>query len=259
MASAGGSAPSRWTLVTLRRGLPWLESYTLSGVWRLLSRCGLRIRSGRVQQYSPDAGYVEKVERLCECLRQTASAPDSHVLVFLDEMGYRRWPEAGGVWTEAAPVGVRVAECGGENNTQWRLIGALNALTGQVCYLDNYIVGRAKVIEMYQKLTQMYPQADRLYVVQDNWSIHRHPDVLDALSELGHIEPVWLPTYAPWLNPIEKLWRWLRQDVLKMHTLGEAWESLRARVNSFLDRFASGSDDLLRYVGLRGEGQLAEA
>jgi transposase len=156
-------------------------------------------------------------------------------------------------------VGVWVAECGGENNTQWRLIGALNALTGQVCYLDNYIVGRAKVIEMYQKLTQMYPQADRLYVVQDNWSIHRHPDVLDALSELGQIEPVWLPTYAPWLNPIEKLWRWLRQDVLKMHTLGEAWESLRARVNGFLDRFASGSDDLLRYVGLQGEGQLAEA
>ena len=41
--------------------------------------------------------------------------------------------------------------------------------------------------------------------------------------------------------------------------MGEAWESLRARVNGFLDRFASGSDDLLRYVGLRGEGQLAEA
>ena len=28
-------------------------------------------------------------------------------------------------------VGVRVAECGGANNTQWCLIGALNALTGQ--------------------------------------------------------------------------------------------------------------------------------
>ena len=64
-------------------------------------------------------------------------------------------------------MGVPVAECGGENNSQWRLIGALNALTGQVCYLDNYVVGRAKVIEMYQKLTQVYPQAETLYVVQD--------------------------------------------------------------------------------------------
>ena len=169
--SGPGCLRSRWTLETLRSSLPWLASYTLSGVWRLLSRCGLCIRSGRVQQYSPDAEYVKKVEYLCQCLRQTASAPDSHVLVFLDEMGYRRWPEAGRVWTQAPPAEVPVAGCGGKNNAQWRVIGALNAMTGQVCYLDNYVVGRAKVIEMYQKLAEVYPQAETIYVVQDNWSI----------------------------------------------------------------------------------------
>lgn len=259
VAGEGGSAPSRWTLDRLRKCLTWLEPYTLSGVCRVLSRCGLCIRSGRVRQYSPDAGYAEKVKHLYECLRQTATAPESHVLVFVDEMGYRRWPEAGRVWTQAAPTAVPVAGCGGKNNAQWRVIGALNAMTGAVCYLDGYVVGRQKVIEMYRKLTQIYPEAETLYVVQDNWSIHKHPDVLGALSELPQVKPVWLPTYAPWLNPIEKLWRWLRQDVLKMHALGGDAEALRERVNGFLDTFASGSDTLLRYVGLQGEGQLAEA
>jgi hypothetical protein len=70
---------------------------------------------------------------------------------------------------------------------------------------------------------------------------------------------VWLPTYAPWLNPIEKLWRWLRQDVLKMHRLAAYWPELRRRVNTFLDQFADGSADLLRYVGLSGDGKLASA
>ncbi len=51
--------PSRWTLRTLRRSLDWLEGYSLSGVHRVLSRCGLRLRSGRVQQYSPDPEYKE--------------------------------------------------------------------------------------------------------------------------------------------------------------------------------------------------------
>jgi hypothetical protein len=41
--------------------------------------------------------------------------------------------------------------------------------------------------------------------------------VAEALCGLPRLQSVWLPTYAPWLNPIEKLWRWLRQDVLKMH------------------------------------------
>ena len=100
---------------------------------------------------------------------------------------------------------------------------------------------------------------ERLLVVQDNWSIHKHEDVTTALKEWPRIEPVWLPTYAPWLNPIEKLWRWLRQDVLKLHRLAGDWSSLRARVNQFLDQFATGSHALLHYVGLLGEGKLAQA
>jgi transposase len=47
--------------------------------------------------------------------------------------------------------------------------------------------------------------------------------VLAALARYPRIKPVWLPTYAPWLNPIEKLWRWVRQDILKMHRWVEDW------------------------------------
>ena len=68
---------------------------------------------------------------------------------------------------------------------------------------------------------------------------------------------MWLPTYAPWLNPIEKLWRWLRQDQLYVHRLAQDWSVLRQRVNAFFDQFAAGSHALLRYVGLLGEGKLA--
>jgi transposase len=143
------------------------------------------------------------------------------------------------------------------NNQQWRTIGALNALTGQVNYLDGYIVGRRQVIQFYAQLNHTYAELDRLYVSQDNWNIHTHPDVLSAVAQYPRITPVWLPTYAPWLNPIEKLWRWLRQDVLKMHRWVENWPQVKQRVHDFLDQFAQGSPDLLRYVGLVGKGKLA--
>ncbi len=110
----------------------------------------------------------------------------------------------------------------------------------------------------YRQLVAAYPDTTRIYVVQDNWSIHAHPDVLAAIAELPQIEIVWLPTYAPWLNPIEKAWRWLRQDVLHLHRLAHAWPALRQRVNAFLDQFADGSQALLHYVGLLGEGKYAE-
>jgi len=51
-------------------------------------------------------------------------------------------------------------------------------------------------------------------------------------------------------NPIEKLWRWLCQDVLHLHRLAVDLQALRALVAAFLQQFAQGSADLLRYVGL---------
>ncbi len=201
-----GPPPSRWRLRTIRATFSWLEGYTLSGVWRVLERNGVRLRSARVQQDSPDPEYASKVARL----REAALAPEELVFLFMDEMGYYRWPAPAVDWAPVAPNPAPIAQRAGENNRQWRIIGTLDALTGQVDYLEGYIVGRHKVIAMYHRIDELYPHARRIYVAQDNWSIHKRPDVLNALAELPRIEPIWLPTDAPWLNPIEKLWRWLR-------------------------------------------------
>lgn len=252
-----GPAPSRWTLRTIRATFDWLAGYTLGGVWRVLRRCGVGLRSARGQQFSPDPDYARKLARLGRCLRAAAVDPGEVAAVFLDEMGYTRWPDPDRDWGPPAPAAPAVADRFGSDNRLWRVIGALDAVTGRVEYLDNYVVGRAKVIALYRRLDAAYPRARRIYVIQDNWSIHTHEDVLVALKRWPRIKPVWLPTYAPWLNPIEKLWRWLRRDVLKLHRLAADWPALRGRVNGFLDQFAHGSHALLRYVGLLGEGRLA--
>ena len=251
--------PSCWRLKRIRTAVAWLNDYSLSGVWRVLQRYGLKLRTAQVQQYSPDPKYQQKEAHLLACLRKTAQQPDQRVFLFLDEMGYYCWPDTTKVWAEVAPSAPPLADRQQAKQQQWRLIGALNALTGQVDYLDNYIVGRAKVIDMYQLIVDRYAHYDHIFVAQDNWSIHKHADVEAALQRLPRIEPVWLPTYAPWLNPIEKLWRWLRQDVLKMHRLAAHWSRLRHKVNTFLDQFSAGSQALLRYVGLAGYGKLASA
>ena len=164
-------------------------------------------------------------------------------------MGYSVWPEAAADWCAAAPAEPPLTDRQKSPAGLWRIGGALNALTGQVTYLDGYVVGREKLMALYRRLVQTYPRAQKIYVVQDNWSIHTHPDVREALQAYPQIKPVWLPTYAPWLNPIEKLWRWLRQDILKLHRWASDAKGLRQRVNGFLDQFAQGSS---RPVAVRG-------
>jgi hypothetical protein len=264
-ATPAGPPPSRWSLRAIQATFPWWEDLSVSGVWRALQRLGLGLRSAQVQQYSPDPAYGEKEARLLACLQAAARAPNEVVALFLDETSSTRWPAPAPDWGPVAPAPRPVGDRAGTKHQFWRVIGALNALTGQVTYRDNYIVGRRQLNAFYRQLDRVYSDAERVYVIQDNWSIHRHPDVLATLETLPRLEAVWLPTYAPWLNPIEKLWRWLKGDVLKQHRLAADWVALRQRVNAFLAQFVldasntASTSDLLRYVGLLGEGKLAHA
>ncbi|MCA1600033.1 MAG: hypothetical protein LC769_13680, partial [Chloroflexi bacterium] len=148
----------------MRASFPWLAGMSLSGVWRLLQRCDLRMRSARVQHYSPDPDYPTKEAHLLTCLRAAAQAPEQVALVFLDEMGYYRWPDPTATWMPQAPAPVVATERGGTTQQQWRVIGALNALTGRVDYREKYIVGREQVIAFYRQLDQVYGTVERLYV-----------------------------------------------------------------------------------------------
>jgi hypothetical protein len=157
MVGRSAPVPSRWTLRTVRVSVAWLMGYSLSGVWRVLQACGLGWHTARARLFSPDPDYRGKVRRLHRGLRDAARHPDRVVALFLDEFGYRRWPEVAPTWGLEAAVAPRAGI-----NQQWRTVGALNALTGQVSYLDGYIVGRRQVMQFYAQLDHTYPAAELL-------------------------------------------------------------------------------------------------
>ena len=156
----------------------------------------------------------------------------------------------------------------------------MDAWTGRVVYLQRSKIGVKALVDVYQRVARVCSDRDTIYIMQDNWPIHFHPDVLAALrpqelswplhrpsngSTESHprarhlalpIELVQLPTYAPWTNPIEKLWRWLKQAVLHLHRHADQWQVLWQDVDRFLDRFAQASAELLRYVGLQSRENL---
>jgi transposase len=250
-------APCRYRLELVRASFEWLADYTLSGVWRVLQRLGIGWKHGYINYWSPDPQYRTKVRFIEKCLKIVAADPQHNVAIFVDEMSYHRWPTAARDWWPQAE-GYPLAVHGHCNNQQWRVIGGLNAYTGQVSYLQNYIVGREQVIAFHQQLHQQYRRMENLFVIEDNWNVHTHPDVQTATAKLSNVTMAWLPTYACWLNPIEKLWKWLRQTVLHRHRLSEQWPMLKQRVGAFFEQFRDGSDELLRYVGLLGEGRFAK-
>jgi hypothetical protein len=269
---AHGQRQTRWTLAALRAVVPSFAGASLSGIWRVLADTKLRRKRGRDHIHSPDPAYQEKVAHLATIRTHVETAPLGAVLLFLDEVTSYRQPSRGYGYAPTGSAEPR-AERSVRSNTTTRVIGALDAHTGRVVAHQQTRIGVPALSRFYRDLVAAYP-GQRLYVVLDNWPVHFHPDVLAALEPQRSpfpfcrppswpttpspnakrlnlpIQLVPLPTYSPWLNPIEKLWRWLNQDVLHLHRHADNVPALRALVLDFLARFKDGSIDLLRYVGL---------
>jgi putative transposase len=54
----------------------------------------------------------------------------------------------------------------------------------------------------------------KVVMVLDNSRVHRNADVVKFVEETDRLEVVFLPAYAPELNPIELLWAWVKRHWL---------------------------------------------
>jgi transposase len=245
-----GVSSARWRLADLRAVVPWLSAYTLPGICLALQRLKIKRKRGRLHLHSPDPLYMEKIQRVKRATALAHRYPQRVALVYADEFSLHRQPTlaGGGVYY---PQGEEpLVELSLGSNTRYRVSGALDACTGRLTYTHAPKIGIAVMQRFLEQLRKAYPDKV-LFLAWDNWTVHRHPAVLAKAAAL-RIHILWLPTYAPWTNPIEKLWRWVRQQVVHNHALADRWEELKRRVSAFLDTFThdAGSVPLLRYVGL---------
>src|SRR5258708_12594848 len=92
-------------------------------------------------------------------------------------------------------------------------LGAVNYHTGEPLVLVRQHKRRSEVAELLQALLDRDP-TKTIYVAWDNASTHEDDEVEAVVrGAAGRLVLLYLPTYSPWLNPIEMLWRHFRREV----------------------------------------------
>jgi hypothetical protein len=243
-----GLPRSRWWLDGLRQAVPWLKPLSVPGVWQVLERFDLVYKRGRRYVHSPDPDYPVKAARLRSVWQQVQADPKHLVLLYEDELTYYRCPTGGCDYATAGSDAPRAAQ-GTGYNTSRRIAGSLDASSGRLICWQRSAFDHQTFLRYLQAVEACYPGAERIYIALDNWPVHFQPDVLAAL-QTSKITLLFLPTYAPWLNPIEKVWRKLKQEILHLHRYTSRWKELQERVEQWLIQYDQPSPDLLHYVGL---------
>jgi hypothetical protein len=242
-----GLARSRWRLTDLGAVIPWLAGRRPGSVWRILRRLAIRYKRGRLYLHSPDPAYDTKLAAITAAQLLAHAHPEAVVLLYEDEFTYYRRPTVSRAFAPARSDAPRAAAGWGTNKLR-RIAACLDATSGRVVAWQRHRFDRKTLARFYQAVAAAYPQAEAIFLAHDNWPVHTHPHVLAALPPQLHLLP--LPTYAPWTNPVEDLWRLLNGEVLHQHDFGDDWTGLQAAVTAWLAQWHEPSPQLLHLVGL---------
>jgi transposase len=127
-------------------------------------------------------------------------------------------------------------------------LGVVNNHTGETMVLFRRRKRRKEVAELLQAVVDKHPTGT-IFMALDNASTHQDDEVEAVLrAAAGRLVLLYLPTYSPWLNPIEMLWREFRRAVTHCE-LFESVKALLVAAQAFFDRYNQKPDEVLSIIG----------
>lgn len=113
------------------------------------------------------------------------------------------------------------------------LFAARNLHTGQVHHKFYLWKNSFIVRDFYEHLITLYPDKD-IYIIRDGWSAHKSATTRIFLDLHPRLHDVPLPTCASWMNPIERDFSRIDNEVLKNSCFISA-EEAQDMVTGFID------------------------
>jgi putative transposase len=167
------------------------------------------------------------------------------VFYYADEFNVSWLPTLRAMWS---PVGQQIMIPTPRQPYKRYGLGAVNYHTGETVVIFRQRKRRQEVADLLQAILDKHPQ-ETVYVAWDNSSTHEDNEVEAVVrGAAGRLILLYLPTYSPWLNPIEMLWRHFRREVTHCE-LFESVNMLLQAAQHFFDRYNKMPQHVLSIIG----------
>ncbi len=130
------------------------------------------------------------------------------LLLFVDEASFPQWGSLSYTWALKGQQ-PEVPTCG--KRKAYKVFGAVDAFSGRLFYQG--IEERFNSTTYTQFLTHLLHKTKaHLLIIQDGARYHTSKDTRAFFDAQPRLTPVQLPSYSPDFNPIEHLWKAVRED-----------------------------------------------
>jgi len=201
--------------------------YTVPGLQNWLHRHGF---SYKKPSLVPGKACKEDQERWIEDYKKLKiSLSENETICFMDGVHPTHNTQVTYGWIK---TGVRKELASNSGRSRLNLSGALDLLTSKLHVQEDVTLNAASTISFLKKIESAYPSKTKVYLFTDNARYYKNKEVAKFLKD-SKIEMRFLPPYSPNLNPIERVWKWMKERVI-YNTYYEDFSDFREAVMGFL-------------------------
>lgn len=191
--------------------------YQLTTVTKLLHDLGFVYK--KVTTIPQKANSIESTQKQLEFetkyQKLTQAINQEDTILFLDGVHPTHNTQASYAWIAKGQERLIESNSGRQ---RINLNGAYNVQNGDVIVTQSQSVNSNSTLQLFDTIIEKYGKAKaKIYLICDNARYYKSTLIQEALNkeEYCNIEMIFLPSYSPNLNPIERVWKFFKQELLQ--------------------------------------------
>ncbi len=202
--------------------------YSVPGMRNWLQRHGFSYKKPALVPGKADK--QQQMEWLIEYENLKQNLPKDETIGFIDGVHPTHNVQLAYGWIKK---GVRKEISANTGRSRLNLSGVVDVIDHKVLVQEDEMLNAEATISFLRKIEEAYPTKIKIHIFCDNARYYRNKSVTKYIKN-SKIKLHFLPPYSPNLNPIERLWKWMKERIL-YNTYYSDFEDFRSSVLGFFN------------------------
>ncbi len=109
-------------------------------------------------------------------------------------------------------------------------------------------VNSETTIELFDKIQEKYFDLEKVYLICDNARYYKSKMISEYLDNNPRLEMMFLPSYSPNLNFIERLWKYMKKEIIGTK-FRPKFKEFEEDVGAFFNNFPDYKKEVKKFIG----------
>lgn len=220
----------------------WSIIYTPNAMTKLLKRLGFSYK--KPKSVPGKANADKQLEYLNQQLAPAlANADENNPVYFVDAVHMMHNSQAAYGWILK---GENKELKQNSSRERVNINGAISFHDQQFIYRNDVTINAESAVNLLKQIRNEHPIDIKIAIILDN-ARYNHAKPVKAYAENNNILLLYLPSYSPNLNLIERMWRFLKRNIT-YNTYYEKFSIFRDAIFNFLDGLPSRKTELMKFL-----------